>query len=352
MLQALIFYLMEKAPPEEQNFSTLAEMLEFARLDGMDEENKTDLDRLFDIMEEEEPDHIALKQYKIFKQSGDKTAMSILVSTAVRLTPFNLKEIKRITSGQDEMELESYGEEKTVLFAVIPDNHTSLNFLVSMLFAQLMDALYRQADQVYKGPLPVHVRFMWDEYPSIKAPEDFDKFLSTMRSRNVSSTIFVQAMSQLKVLHEKAWEVICGNCDCLIYLGGNENFTHEYLSKALGKETIDTTTRGVTKGKSGSSNQNFQNAGRELLQLNEVRMLPNDESIILIRGELPIMDKKIDLMKHPNIKHLSDGGAPVYQDHLPKQATFLSMEEAFDLDHIEQYSFFEDEEESKAVTPH
>lgn len=190
---------------------------------------------------------------------------------------------------------------------------------------------------------------MWDEYPSVKAPDDFDKFLSTMRSRNISSTIIVQAMSQLKVLHEKAWEVIAGNCDCMVYLGGNENFTHEYLSKALGKETIDTTTRGVTKGKQGSSNQNFQNAGRELLQLNEVRMLPNDESIILIRGELPIMDKKIPLEKHPNFKHLSDGGADVYQDHQPKEARFLPFEQAFDLEHIEKYSFFDDEEESEAI---
>lgn len=343
LLQALIFFLLEKAPPEEQNFSMIAELLEFAKVDDEDSNEKTILDELFETLEIEKPDHIALKQYKIFKQAGGKTAMSILISAAVRLTPFNLPQIKRLTSS-DDMELETYGDIKTVCYAVIPDNDTSLNFIISMLYTQLFQTLYFQADNVHKGRLPIHVRFIMDEFANISLPDDFEKVLATMRSREISCTIIVQAISQLKALFEKTWESITGNCDCFVYLGGNENFTHEYLSKALGKETIDTQTRGLTKGKSGSSSQNFQNSGRELLQLNEVRMLPNDESIIMIRGELPIIDQKYMLEKHPNIAYISDGGAPLYLDHTKPELIISTIQESqLQFNQIDNYGFFEEE---------
>lgn len=308
---ALILYLMYEAQPEDQNFATVMYMIENAAAREDDEDYQSPLDMLFDALEEREPNHIALKQYKVFKQSAGKTAKSILVSAAVRLAAFNLSEISRITE-YDELQLGELGERKQAVFCVIPDNDSSLNYLVGMLYTQAFQELYYRADRIHKGRLPVPVRIIADEFANVALPDDFQKVLSTMRSRNISESIIIQNMAQLKELFKESWESIVGCCDTILYLGGNEQSTHEYVSKMLGKETLDTRTRGITRGMHGSSNVNYQNAGRELMTLDEVRKLDKAYALLFLSGELPILDRKFDLMKHPNIKDTEYGGAAPY----------------------------------------
>ncbi len=311
LLTALMLYLLHEAPAYEQNFATVMYMLENAAASEENEDYRSPVDLLFEALEEESPEHIALKQYKVFKQAAGKTAKSILVSAAVRLAAFNLPQIQRITS-RDDMDLGSLGERKRAVFCVIPDNDSSFNYLVGMLYTQAFQALYHKADHEYGGRLPVHVRVIADEFANVALPDDFERVLSTMRSREISISIIIQNMAQLKALFKDSWENITGNCDTLLYLGGNEQSTHEYITKLLGKATIDTKTRGITRGRSGSSNENFQNAGRELLTPDEVRLLDNENALLFIRGERPVMDKKYDLLKHPNIQLTADGGAEAY----------------------------------------
>lgn len=308
---ALMLYLLHEAPPEEQNFETMTYMIENADVREDDPDYQSPLDLLFAALEEEDPDHLAVRQYKIFKQAEARTARSILVTAAVRLAPFTLPSIKRITS-RDDMELSRLGERKQVVFCVIPDSDDTLNFLVGMLYTCAFQALYYQADKVHGGRLPVHVRLLMDEFSNVALPDSFARLQSTMRSREISSVIVLQNISQLKALFKNDWEGIIGNADSLLYLGGNEQSTHEYISKLLGKQTIDTQTRGETRGRSGSSSTNFQNAGRELMTPDEVRMLDNDYALLFIRGERPVMDQKYDLLKHPNIALTEDGGAAPY----------------------------------------
>jgi type IV secretion system protein VirD4 len=312
LLTALILYLIHEAPENEQNFSTIMIMIENAGAREDDESYQSPLDMLFDALEEIEPEHIALKQYKIFKQAAGKTAKSILISAAVRLAAFNLPEISRITS-HDDMDLGSLGERKRAVFCVIPDNDASFNYLVGMLYTQAFQELYYKADHECDGRLPIPVRLIMDEFANIALPDDFERILATMRSREISVSIIIQNMAQLKALFKESWENITGNCDTLLYLGGNEQSTHEYISKMLGKATIDTRTHGRTKGHNGSSSTNFQNTGRELLTIDEVRQMDNENALLFIRGERPVMDKKYDLLKHPNIKQTQDGGNAPYQ---------------------------------------
>jgi type IV secretion system protein VirD4 len=312
LLTALILYLIHEAPENEQNFSTIMVMIENAGAREDDESYQSPLDMLFDALEEIEPEHIALKQYKIFKQAAGKTAKSILISAAVRLAAFNLPEISRITS-HDDMDLGSLGERKRAVFCVIPDNDVSFNYLVGMLYTQAFQELYYKADHECDGRLPIPVRLIMDEFANIALPDDFERILATMRSREISVSIIIQNMAQLKALFKESWENITGNCDTLLYLGGNEQSTHEYISKMLGKATIDTRTHGLTKGRNGSSSTNFQNTGRELLTIDEVRQMDNENALLFIRGERPVMDKKYDLLKHPNIKQTQDGGNAPYQ---------------------------------------
>lgn len=310
---ALMLYLLHEAPPYEQNFEMLMFLIENASVNEDDEEQyQSPVDMLFDGLEEENPEHIALKQYKIFKQASGKTAKSILISAAVRLAAFNLPEIARMTS-YDNLDLGSLGEKKRAIFCVIPDNDNSFNYLVGMLYTQAFQELYYRADHKYGGELPIPVHVMMDEFANVALPDNFERILATMRSRRISVSIIIQNMAQLKVLFKDSYESLVGNCDTFIYLGGNEQGTHEYISKMLGKETIDTRTRGITKGQHGSSNTNYQNTGRELLTLDEVRLLDNSNALIFIRGEKPIMDKKFDVMSHPNIKLTEDGGAEPYK---------------------------------------
>lgn len=311
LLEALMLYLYHYAPEDEQNFTMVMEMLTYAEVKEDDEEYESPLDELFHHLERSDPDSLALKQYQIYKQAAGKTAKSILISVGVRLAAFNLDSMASLTR-YDELELDKIGERKTALFAVIPDNDSTFNFLVGMLYTQLFQMLYYQADYVYGGELPVPVHFLMDEFANVALPDEFDKLLSTMRSRQIFVSIILQNLAQIKTLFKDSWESIVGNCDELYYLGGNEQSTHKFISEYLGKETLDTNTFGKSTGHSGSYSTNYQQTGRELLTPDEVRLLNNDYGLLFIRGELPIMDKKYDLLKHPNINETTDGKQKPY----------------------------------------
>ena len=313
LLQAIILMLFQEAPEYEQNFSMVMRVLEYAEVREEDEGHVSPLDLLFESIERRKPDSVAVRQYKVFKLAAGKTAKSILVSTAVRLAPFNLPQIQALTD-HDDMDLYTLGEKKVALYAVIPDNDNTLNFLVSLLYAQAFQALYYSADQIHHGPLPRHVRFVLDEFAAMPLP-GFTRELATMRSRSISASVIIQNMAQIKELYKDSWETIPGNCDTILYLGGNESSTHKYVSEMLGKATIDTKTHGQTKGKSGSYSTNFQMSGRELLTPDEVRKLDNRYALLFIRGASPVMDEKYDLMHHPAISHSSLGGAAPYIHH-------------------------------------
>ena len=307
LLEALMLYLYHYAPEDEQNFTMVMEMLNYAEVKEEEEDYESPLDELFKRLETLDFNSLALKQYKIYKQAAGKTAKSILISVGVRLAAFNLEELASLTRF-DEMELEQIGERKTALFAIIPDNDSTFNFIVGMLYTQLFQMLYYQADYVHGGELPVPVHFLMDEFANVALPDEFDKLLSTMRSRQIFVSIILQNLAQIKALYKDSWESIVGNCDELYYLGGNEQSTHKYISELLGKETLDTNTFGKSTGHSGSYSTNFQQTGRELLTADEVRLLDNNDGLLFIRGERPIKDRKYNLLKHPNIKQTLDGG--------------------------------------------
>ena len=348
LLESLMFYLLYEAPEEEQNFSMIMKMLSYADVREDKETYVSALDLLFKQLGDNQPMHIAVKQYRIYKQAAGKTAKSINISLAVRLAAFNMDQICSITD-HDDMGISELGKQKTAIFAVIPDNDTSLSYLVGMLYTQIIQELYYQADHVYHGRLPIHVRMILDEFANVSLPEEFDKSLATMRSREISATIIVQNLAQLKGLYkEHGWETITGNCDTLLYLGGNEQSTHEYISKLLGKETIDTRTHGQTKGKSGSYSTNMQTTGRELLTPDEVRLLDNSKALLFIRGFPAVMDDKYDLNHHPNIHMTVNGGYPPYI-HKGQSYSYIPFNEAFNFDNAEQYILL-DENETEETT--
>ena len=337
---ALMLYLLHEAPVEDQNMETILYMIENGGAKEEDDDYQSPLDLLFEALEEEQPDHIAVRQYHIFKQAAGKTAKSILVSAAVRLASFTLPEIQRITAS-DDMELGKLGERKQAIFCIIPDsNDASLNFLVGMLYTQAFQELYYQADKIHQGALPVPVRLMFDEFANVALPDGYARLQATMRSRNIMSTIILQNISQLKALFKDDWEGIIGNADSFIYLGGNEQSTHKYISELLGKETIDTKTSSQSKGRNGSFSQNFQQTGRELMTPDEVRRLDNKDAIVLIRGEKPVIDEKYDILKHPNIHRTEDGGAPPYL-HTPLRA-FAADDLSFPIENIDDIVILEE----------
>ena len=311
LLLALVFYLWYEAPEEEQNFPMVMEMLRAGEVREDDDSYVSPLDLLFNQLEVENKNHIAVKYYRDYRSGSAKTLKSIQVTLASRLEKFNLSSLSALTQ-TDELELETIGEKKTALFAIIPDNDTSFNFLVSMLYTQLFQQLFYCADHKHGGRLPVHVHFLMDEFANVSLPDDFDKILSVMRSREVSVSIILQNLAQLKALFEKQWESIVGNCDEFLYLGGNEQSTHKYVSELLGKETIDMNTYGKSTGHSGNYSTNYQLNGRELLTPDEVRLLDNKYAILFIRGERPVMDLKYDVLKHPNVELSGDGKAKPY----------------------------------------
>ena len=312
LLLTLVFYLHYEAPEDEQNFAMIMEMLRAGAIEDEEEPRPSPLDNLFSELEYENPDHIALKYYHSYHSGSAKTLKSIQITLAARLEKFNLESLASLTS-TDELELETLGEKKTALFALIPDNDTSFNFLVSILYTQLFQQLFYSADHIHGGSLPIPVHFLMDEFANVSLPDDFDKILSVMRSRSVSVSIILQNLAQLKALFEKQWESIVGNCDEFLYLGGNEQSTHKYVSELLGKSTIDTNTYGKSEGRSGSYSTNYQISGRELLTPDEVRMLDNRYAILFIRGERPVLDFKYDILKHPNVALTADGKAGVYE---------------------------------------
>ena len=311
LLQALMLYLLHEAPPEEQNFPMIMEMLGSAQVKEDDEDYQSPLDILFERLEMRDPESIAIKQYAIYKQAAGKTAKSILISVGVRLAAFNLKQIANLTC-TDELDLYSIGEKKVALFCCIPDADTSMNYLVGMIYSNLFQTLYYVADRKYGGRLPIPVHCIMDEWPNVALPDDFDKILATMRSRGISCSIIIQNIAQMKALFKDSYESLIGNCDEFLYLGGNEKEGHKYVSELLGKETLDTNTYGQTKGRSGSYSVNYQQTGRELLTPDEIRLLDNRKAILFIRGERPIMDDKYDLKKHVNFRYTEDGGASPY----------------------------------------
>ena len=312
LLLSLMFYLWYEAPPDEQNFPMVMEMLRAGDVKEEDENYISPLDILFNQLEVENPNHIALKYYRDYRSGSAKTLKSIQITLASRLEKFNLDSLAGLTQ-TDELELDKIGEKKTALFAIIPDNDPSFNFLVSMLYTQLFQQLFYIADYKYGGRLPIHVHFLMDEFANVSLPDDFQNILSVMRSREISVSIILQNLAQLKKLFEKDWESIVGNCDEFLYLGGNEQSTHKYVSELLGKATIDMNTYGKSTGKSGSYSTNYQLSGRELYTPDEVRMLDNKYAILFIRGERPIKDLKYDIMKHPNVKYSADGKAKPYK---------------------------------------
>ncbi|MGN0652152.1 MAG: VirD4-like conjugal transfer protein, CD1115 family [Gemmiger sp.] len=320
LLQALMLYLLHEAPPEEQNFGMVMELLESAEVREEDETYQSPLDVLFERLEEREPDSIAVKQYRVFKQAAGKTAKSILVSVGVRLAAFNLPQINRLTM-TDELHLDELGERRVALFCCIPDSDKSLNYLVGMVYTQLIQTLYRQADRVYKGRLPVPVHCLMDEFPNVALPKDsFLSALATMRSRGIFCSIIVQNISQLKAMYKDNWESLIGLCDEFLYLGGNEQSTHKYVSELIGKETVGTTSHSRSRGHSGSYSTSQQQAARDLLTPDEVRLLPDGKAVLFVRGERPVIDDKYDLLRHPCIRFTEDVGAPPYDYTTAKQA--------------------------------
>lgn len=312
LLLALIFYLKYEAPKDEQNFPMVMELLRAGEVREDNDEYQSPLDELFERLEMREPEHIAVKYYKDYHSGSAKTLKSIQITLAARLEKFNLSSLAALTA-TDDLDLPSLGEKKVALFALIPDNDTSYNFLVSILYTQLFQQLFYLADHKHGGRLPVHVHFLMDEFANVSLPDDFDKILSVMRSREVSVSIILQNMAQLKALFEKQWESIVGNCDQFLYLGGNEQGTHKYVSELLGKATIDMNTYGKSTGHSGNYSTNYQISGRELLTPDEVRMLDNRYALLFIRGERPVMDEKFDILKHPNVALSTDGKGKPYR---------------------------------------
>ena len=319
LLLALVFYLKYEAPKDEQNFPMVMELLRAGDVREDDDSYISPLDELFDRLEMTNPEHIALKYYRDYHSGSAKTLKSIQITLAARLEKFNLESLASLTA-TDELDLPSLGEKKVALFALIPDNDTSFNFLVSILYTQLFQQLFYLADHKYGGSLPMHCHFIMDEFANVSLPDDFDKILSVMRSRSASVSIILQNLAQLKALFDKQWESIVGNCDEFLYLGGNEQSTHKYVSELLGKETIDTNTFGKSSGRSGNYSTNYQISGRELMTPDEVRMLDNRYALLFVRGELPVMDFKFDIMKHPNASLTADGGKPSFMHGEPTQA--------------------------------
>ena len=325
LLLALIFYLKYEAPEEEQNFPMVMELLRAGEVHEDNDEYQSPLDELFERLEMREPEHIAVKYYKDYHSGSAKTLKSIQITLAARLEKFNLSSLAALTA-TDDLDLPSLGEKKVALFALIPDNDTSYNFLVSILYTQLFQQLFYLADHKYGGRLPVHVHFLMDEFANVSLPDDFDKILSVMRSREVSVSIILQNLAQLKALFEKQWESIMGNADEFLYLGGNEQGTHKYVSELLGKATIDTNTYGKSTGHSGNYSTNYQITGRELMTPDEVRMLDNRYALLFIRGERPVMDEKFDILKHPNIALTTDGkGSPYLHGEVTQAVASITL---------------------------
>lgn len=305
LLEALFAFVLMEAPKNEQNIGTVMELLRLAEVKEENENYKSPLDILFEDLKAEKPDHFACKQYDLFKLAAGKTAKSILVSVGVRLATFNIKAVSDMLS-EDTIELDKIGEEKTALFIVISDSDRTFNFLAAMMYQQLFDSLFLKAEQKYGGRLPIHVRFLLDEFANIGLIPNFEIYIATMRSREMSVNVILQNVAQLKGLYKDTWETITGNCDTLLFLGGKEQSTCEYISKMIGKTTIDLRTTSESKGSQGSFSNSGQVVGRELITPDEVGLLEGTECILSIRGVRPFRSRKYVIERHKRYKLLSD----------------------------------------------
>ena len=302
---ALIGYIHYEAPVEEQNFATLIEMLNSMEVREDDEEFENAVDLMFKELAKEKPDHFAVRQYAKYRLAAGKTLKSILVSCGARLAPFDIEELREVTA-YDELELDTLGDRKTALFLIMSDTDTSFNFLISMIYSQLFNLLCEKADDVYGGRLPVHVRCLIDEAANIGQIPQLEKLVATIRSREISACLILQAQSQLKALYKDNADTIIGNMDSRLFLGGSEPTTLKELSTALGKETIDTFNTGESRGRETSHSLNYQKLGKELASVDELAVLDGGKCILQLRGVRPFLSEKYDITKHPNYKYLSD----------------------------------------------
>lgn len=302
---ALIGYIHYEAPVEEQNFATLIEMLNSMEVREDDEEFENAVDLMFKELSKEKPDHFAVRQYAKYRLAAGKTLKSILVSCGARLAPFDIEELREVTA-YDELELDTLGDRKTALFLIMSDTDASFNFLISMIYSQLFNLLCEKADDVYGGRLPVHVRCLIDEAANIGQIPQLEKLVATIRSREISACLILQAQSQLKALYKDNADTIIGNMDSRLFLGGSEPTTLKELSTALGKETIDTFNTGESRGRETSHSLNYQKLGKELASVDELAVLDGGKCILQLRGVRPFLSEKYDITKHPNYKYLSD----------------------------------------------
>ena len=302
---ALMLYLVSEAPPEEQNFEMLIYMMNFAEVREEDDQYRSPLDMLFRALEEEQPNHVAVKQYKAFKQAAGKTAKSILISCGARLAVFDIAELREVTA-YDELELDTLGDRKTALFLIMSDTDDSFNFLISMCYTQLFNLLCEKADDVYDGRLPVHVRCLIDECANIGQIPKLEKLVATIRSREISACLVLQAQSQLKAIYKDNADTIIGNMDTSIFLGGKEPTTLKELAAVLGKETIDTYNTGESRGRETSHSLNYQKLGKELMSQDELAVMDGGKCILQLRGVRPFLSDKYDITRHPNFKYTAD----------------------------------------------
>ena len=338
---ALMLYLLSEAPKEEQTFEMLMFMLNSAQASEEDEQFQSPLDLLFQSLEDREPDHLAVKQYKVYKKAAGKTAKSILITAGVRLTAFIFPQYAAIMQ-EDEMDFGSLGERKRAIFCITPVNDGSMNYLVSMLFTQCFQELYLRADERYDGRLPVPVRVIQDEWANVPQPDSYPKVLATCRSYNIGIDIIVQNIQSIKARYRDEYQSIIGNCDTLLFLGGgNEPESLEFMSKLLGKETISIRTRGQTRGRSGSSSINYQLTGRELMTPDEIRRMPTREALLLIRGESPVRDRKYNIKKHPNYRYTQDGGAKPYIHNPPPAPDYALTDLPYVFRTLDDFRFLE-----------
>ncbi|MGN0553781.1 MAG: VirD4-like conjugal transfer protein, CD1115 family [Oscillospiraceae bacterium] len=342
LLSSLCFLLIETAPKEEQNFSGVLDLIHKAKVIEGKEEEKSDLDLMFDKRKEAEPKALSVQYYEEFKQAAGKTMQSILISTTTKLQYFKLENVRNLT-WTDNIHLETLGDEKTALFIVIPSTDTTYNFLAAMMYTQLFDTLYDRAINFYHGSLTCHVRFILDEFANVGKIPEFEKILATCRKFEISAQVILQNLSQLKRMYEKSWEELPGNCDTMIYLGGKDQFTNEYLSKELGKETIDQQSINQTKGKQGSSSYNNAILGRELATIDELSTMDNNDCIVMVRGLHPFMTHKFNLTEHPRYAELGEGWKPDTEKGETMRnnpyAYFLDVKDKETIPEIETISF-------------
>ena len=343
---ALIGYIWYEAPDEEKNFTTLLEMINASEAREDDEDFQNPVDLMFERLEEKDPEHFAVKQYKKYKLAAGKTAKSILISCGARLAPFDIKELRELME-TDEMELDTIGDRKTALFVIISDTDDTFNFVVSILYTQLFNLLCDKADDVYGGRLPVHVRCLLDEFANIGQIPKFEKLIATIRSREISASIILQSQSQLKAIYKDNADTIVGNCDTTLFLGGKEKTTLKEISEILGKETIDSFNTSETRGRELSHGLNYQKLGKQLMTEDEIAVMDGGKCILQLRGVRPFFSDKFDITKHPKYKYLSDAdpkNAFDMEKHLRRRPAVVKPDEVFDYYEIDAADLPEDTE--------